>query len=100
MDKLSFKKGVYSNHIRFESTIREEINSDFTFEELKSIIQTAFQKGNGNWKGPIHFNIPINEPLYVTIEIEKPDSGRYPIKSEVYELSNSEELLIEEIWKN
>ena len=94
------QKGVYSNHIRFESTIREEINSDFTFEELKSIIQTAFQKGNGNWKGPIHFNIPINEPLYVTIEIEKPDSARYPIKSEVYELSNSEKSLIEEIWKN
>lgn len=94
------QKGVYSNHIRFESTIREEIISDFTFEELKSIIQTAFQKGNGNWKGPIHFNIPINEPLYVTIEIEKPDSARYPIKSEVYELSNSEKSLIEEIWKN
>jgi len=94
------QKGVYSNHIRFESTIREEINSDFTFEELKSIIQTAFQKGNGNWKGPIHFNIPINEPLYVTIEIEKLDSARYPIKSEVYELSNSEKSLIEEIWKN
>lgn len=93
------QKGVYSNHIRFEGTIHEEINNDFTFENLINTTKTAFQKGSGNWKGPIHFNVPINEPLYETIEMENVNSEPYTFEADDFGLSTSDKTLIEDIWK-
>lgn len=57
--------GVYVNHIHSEKTI-SEIESN----ELIKDVNEAFDIGNGDWKGPIHFNCPLSEPLYEVKEIE------------------------------
>jgi 2-succinyl-5-enolpyruvyl-6-hydroxy-3-cyclohexene-1-carboxylate synthase len=93
------QKGVYTNHIRFEGTILEELNKDFTIEDLKNSTKIAFQKGNGNWKGPIHFNVPINEPLYNSVEIESLDFETYPSSILEKELATIEIDFIQNTWK-
>lgn len=94
------QKGVYTNHIKYEAIIQEEINSTFTIDHLKNTTLEAFQAGNGNWKGPIHFNVPINEPLYQTVETENIELAEYTIPTEDNELTKEELLLIQTIWAN
>lgn len=71
------QKGVYTNHIRFECTIPELTDDSNKLTHLKELTREAFEAGNGLWKGPIHFNVPINEPLYDTIEIEEINCDLY-----------------------
>ncbi len=94
------QKGVYTNHIRFEFTILEELNKDFTIDDLKNCVKIAFQKGHGNWKGPIHFNIPISEPLYKTVEADNLDFEAYPSSIVEKEISTTEIDFIQNTWKN
>ncbi len=63
------QKGVYANHIRYEMDIPEKVNSIDEIDFVKSEINSAFHYCNTDWKGPIHFNIAISEPLYNTIEV-------------------------------
>ena len=49
------QRGVYANHIRFESTIQEKLDAGFSLENLIATVKAGFQNGNGNSKGPIHF---------------------------------------------
>lgn len=59
------QKNVYANHIMYETELHE------TEEELSLVskIDLGFDKIR-NWPGPIHVNIPLNEPLYEIIERE------------------------------
>lgn len=92
------QKGVYKNHIRFENTIHENFNDDFNLIDLQKIVAAGFTAGNGNWKGPIHFNIPINEPLYDTIEIEEKPFEAYKIEDETKVISPKDLDFIQENW--
>jgi len=94
------QKGVYTNHIRFEGVIQEEINSSYTQDDIKNCTKQAFQLGNGNWKGPIHFNLPINEPLYETIELKSAYFEKYKSDSIENELTESEKKELKTTWKN
>lgn len=58
------QKGVYENHIRFEATINEFCHSENDESEIDLIVQNGFAQASGAWKGPIHFNFPLSEPLY------------------------------------
>mgnify|MGYP000636675329 FL=1 len=66
------QSGVYTNHIHAEVQMDEFVNSDdlTLFDEQ---IMDAFKKSDGDWKGPIHFNCPITEPMYDTIDSERPN---------------------------
>ena len=55
--------GVYTNHIRFEGSVDEFVDGE-KVDELKQTIVRGFSIGCGNWKGPVHFNFPVSEPLY------------------------------------
>jgi len=92
------QKDVYTNHIRFESTIHENIDPNFSLIDLQQIVASAFEECNGNWKGPIHFNVPINEPLYGTIETENPLCEPYKNSEKVNLLSNDDLNFIQENW--
>ncbi len=63
------QSGVYANHIRAEVEVPEYIDSP-DFDAFDATIVNAFTAGNDLWKGPIHFNCPITEPMYGTIEME------------------------------
>lgn len=85
------QSGVYANHIRAEVQI-EELVEEADFKDFDTSIVHAFEKATGDWKGPIHFNCPITEPMYDTIELEKPD---VPSKYLCEEVSLSENQLAE-----
>lgn len=86
------QKGVYTNHVHGELSIREDVaENDPILEEAERLLQVATTE----WKGPIHFNLPFSEPLYNTIEIdnegaelvdiEKVKSDDYPQLDDFYE---------------
>ncbi len=89
------QKGVYQNHIRFETTINEDLSDE---AELRTTVQQAFSIGNGNWKGPIHFNVPLSEPLYETVSL---DFEPIPTKKtgEVRDHLSAEDLrMVQQLW--
>lgn len=60
------QRGVYANHIEAEEQLQEEMNP----EEVRRKVIGAFEKISCYSKGPIHFNIALEEPLYNTVEID------------------------------
>ena len=67
------QKNVYANHIRFEATINEFTENEKAQQLQIENIENAFQLGNGEWKGPVHFNVPISEPMYNTVNVASVD---------------------------
>lgn len=90
------QKQVYTNHIREELVI-PEFRKDG--DDLENQIKQAFDKALSGWKGPIHFNIPISEPLYDRIEID--DAKDEPIlrKESALSLSGDAVAALKEEWK-
>lgn len=76
------QKGVYTNHIKYEFEVPEFVDSEI--DSLKKELNLAFDACNGGWKGPIHFNVPVSEPLYNTIEtnLDKSEIRTIDIKEE------------------
>ncbi|MCH2230662.1 MAG: 2-succinyl-5-enolpyruvyl-6-hydroxy-3-cyclohexene-1-carboxylic-acid synthase [Crocinitomicaceae bacterium] len=63
------QKGVYQNHIQYEYTVPEFIN-DTGLTVFNSNVSNAFDAALVGWQGPIHFNIPLSEPLYNSLEVD------------------------------
>ncbi len=59
---------IYTNFIRCSVSL-PIIETDESLKIVNNDIENAFQKALGNTKGPIHINVPFNEPLYETEEI-------------------------------
>ncbi|NQX85709.1 MAG: 2-succinyl-5-enolpyruvyl-6-hydroxy-3-cyclohexene-1-carboxylic-acid synthase [Flavobacteriaceae bacterium] len=73
------QKGVYKNHILFEANLNEDSNTayDATLKietannEIQEQNEIAINKAiNIAWiqKGPVHINVPFNEPLYTLVD--------------------------------
>lgn len=65
------QKEVFRNHIRYSCQFSERVNSADEQWYIEREIAIAFSEGNTVWKGPIHFNVSLNEPLYGTQDIEQ-----------------------------
>lgn len=83
------QKGVYTNHIRAEVEIPEMV-TEADFQEFDAAIGRAFEAGNGDWKGPIHFNCPITEPMYDVVESN--DIKAFPFQFSEKTVFSKEEL--------
>ena len=58
------QENVFENHILFSANLIEEANQlKKNTDLLVEAFQTAITK-----KGPVHINVPFNEPLYETVE--------------------------------
>lgn len=90
------QKDVYTNHILGEMVIDEHVEKDRC-----SIFQTAvveqFNLATREWKGPLHFNFPISEPMYKVQEWEHQLDF-------ILDTETTEEYLLDptflEVWKN
>jgi 2-succinyl-5-enolpyruvyl-6-hydroxy-3-cyclohexene-1-carboxylate synthase len=63
---------VFKNHSYYNITLQknqDDQNSDFIYEAIK----TAIEK-----RGPVHINMPFDEPLYNTVNIQEPPHS-YPL---------------------
>ena len=62
------QEGVFDKHVKYSCNFSDYINDDKEQWYMERESAIAFNEGNGNWKGPIHFNVSISEPLYDTSE--------------------------------
>lgn len=102
------QEAVFGEHIRSYSAVPEFVD-DGDFDQYDDPIKQAFQiaKGDhfqlsGPTNGPIHFNFHLSEPLYETVEIERPSfekdvseekSRNFDLQSYEDSVSKFEELL-------
>lgn len=63
------QEGVYTNHIRGELTVPEQVLSSDS-EAFERDIVDLFSCALGSWRGPLHFNFPITEPMYTITDWE------------------------------
>ena len=71
------QEGVFGKHITAEAKIDEDETSK---DKIDLTVEEVFRLANGNWKGPVHFNIAFEEPLYGQ-ELEVVDWARYTPKA-------------------
>lgn len=62
------QRDVYKNHIRYEVNLTDGTNSETDIWYAKRETATGLAILTGKWKGPVHFNIGLNEPLYNATE--------------------------------
>ncbi|REH43930.1 2-succinyl-5-enolpyruvyl-6-hydroxy-3-cyclohexene-1-carboxylate synthase [Tenacibaculum gallaicum] len=87
------QENVFENHILFSANLIEEEsklknNTDLLVEALQTSI---------NKKGPVHINVPFDEPLYETVEELKVFDFSNVISSEV-EKSHKDYEILSSIW--
>ncbi|MGY5354542.1 2-succinyl-5-enolpyruvyl-6-hydroxy-3-cyclohexene-1-carboxylic-acid synthase [Wenyingzhuangia sp. IMCC45467] len=93
------QEGVFKNHILFEANltaIKNEMDSTYNKQLLFKAIKVANEQ-----KGPVHINVPFDEPLYSLVDdllaydlVEKPEPQL--VNEKVLELSELEPIA--EIW--
>jgi len=62
------QKNVYANYIKKSFELPQEINSKKEFKETTKIINEAINLTKHPDYGPVHINIPFDEPLYNQVE--------------------------------
>lgn len=88
------QEGAYGNHIRYQTTI----SKDLDHETISNEVDSAFSAGLKSWKGPIHFNLPLEEPLYGKREVEWEKGATIEYKSEQFNLPEESKLELAKIW--
>jgi 2-succinyl-5-enolpyruvyl-6-hydroxy-3-cyclohexene-1-carboxylate synthase len=81
------QKNVFKGHVRYDAQISEKITSPDDQWYMEREIATAFSEGTTVWKGPIHFNIALGEPLYGTAEIEPVPARKIELVRGVFHFS-------------
>jgi 2-succinyl-5-enolpyruvyl-6-hydroxy-3-cyclohexene-1-carboxylate synthase len=84
------QKNVYANFIKKSYQLPLTVDSKDKFKAAEETINEALHYCTFPQPGPVHINIPFNEPIYGTTE--EPVSGRL-IKLETNSLTISESLL-------
>lgn len=86
------QKDVYKNHIRYSCQFSEKINTEDEKWYLQREIAIAFSEGNTVWKGPIHFNVALNEPLYGTSDIEVSKTRKIEIVRGFFQFNSAQAI--------
>ncbi|MDO6812010.1 2-succinyl-5-enolpyruvyl-6-hydroxy-3-cyclohexene-1-carboxylic-acid synthase [Tenacibaculum soleae] len=88
------QENVFENHILFSANLIEEKNKlTNNTDLLRKALQIAITK-----KGPIHINVPFDEPLYETVDDLKEFNFLNVIANEVKQSVNYQKLF--EIWNS
>ncbi len=91
---------VFSKHIRYEVSLFRDVEDFQTIAYNQRVINEALNASTGSNRGPVHINIPFDEPLYDVFEGEDTPAKaifRYPSHS-VLSASAKEEL--NQIWSS
>lgn len=85
------QSNVFGKHVRYSANFSE--NAQTTIEQwyIQREISTAFAEGTTYWKGPIHFNIAFNEPLYKTEEFTKHPTKKITLIQSRFQFSNQQQ---------
>lgn len=90
------QKGVYTNHILGEMSIEEQVEKE-QYSSFQNAVIAQFNLATQKWKGPLHFNFPISEPMYNLTEWEHaldPREGTDGVEEYVLDSAFAE------VWQN
>lgn len=86
------QKDLYKSHIRYSVSLDDTHVSDEYIWRAQLDTAQGMSYLFGNWKGPVHFNVGLSEPLYNTVEKSKNYSrlikNRFIIKEVNIEILN------------
>jgi 2-succinyl-5-enolpyruvyl-6-hydroxy-3-cyclohexene-1-carboxylate synthase len=91
------QKDVYNNYIKASFQLPENLNTDASFNIANKIINRAIHLTHFPEPGPVHINIPFNEPLYNTSN-EAINSIKEKYHNRRTGLSDSNVKLLAEKW--
>ncbi len=89
------QKGVYQNHIRAEFVVSEQPEDE---DVHRKEIDQVFEKSLYGWKGPVHFNVPLSEPLYNTVEVDSGFAEKSPSPLTSFEPGSFDEEDFKTAW--
>ncbi len=85
------QSNVFGKHVRYSANFSEHAQTTTEQWYIQREISTAFAEGMTYWKGPIHFNIAFNEPLYKTEEFTKHPSKKITLIQSRFQFSNQQQ---------
>lgn len=85
------QSNVFGKHVRYSANFSEHAQTTTEQWYIQREISTAFAEGTTYWKGPIHFNIAFNEPLYKTEEFTKHPSKKITLIQSRFQFSNQQQ---------
>ena len=62
------QRDVFKNHILGSLELDEDLFNNQSIEKHQQELADLLQITQSNWKGPVHLNVGLNEPLYQTVE--------------------------------
>jgi 2-succinyl-5-enolpyruvyl-6-hydroxy-3-cyclohexene-1-carboxylate synthase len=90
---------MFRNIVNGSYTLPEEPQTDLEFNEIAQTVRQAFQAALYPEPGPVHINVPIDEPLYENTLSAKPRVTTLPICSSSEEkLSDDEFAYLINLW--
>jgi 2-succinyl-5-enolpyruvyl-6-hydroxy-3-cyclohexene-1-carboxylate synthase len=85
------QSNVFGKHVRYSANFSEHAQTTTEQWYIQREISTAFAEGTTYWKGPIHFNIAFNEPLYKTEAFKKHPSKKITLVHSRFQFSNPQQ---------
>ena len=89
------QRGVYMNHIRYEGVVEEFVEGESVVKLVNEVVG-VFKVGNGDWRGPVHFNFPVSEPLYGLAEASYPQLNKQLSSDSLSNVELSDEFI--DVW--
>ncbi|MFT7345016.1 MAG: 2-succinyl-5-enolpyruvyl-6-hydroxy-3-cyclohexene-1-carboxylate synthase [Lentimonas sp.] len=65
------QENVFGKHVRNQLTLSDQNESESYQKQLRDGVKNVFSSALGGWKGPIHINFGLNEPLYGTRLVDR-----------------------------
>jgi 2-succinyl-5-enolpyruvyl-6-hydroxy-3-cyclohexene-1-carboxylate synthase len=92
------QRDVFKNHILGSLEFDEDLFEQKSIETHQNELSNLLQITQSNWKGPIHMNVGLNEPLYQTVEKSIDYGKRLTIDPPMKRIDAGEmELILQEI---
>ena len=91
---------VFQNHIQFSASFSDRDISDEYLWFMERELSKGFQLGLKDWKGPIHFNMSLSEPLYDIMEVDEIIPKQIELITPLTKLNSSQESFITNVWNN
>lgn len=92
------QKDIYKNHILGSLELDEDLFHQKSIELHQEELASLLQITQSNWKGPVHLNVGLNEPLYQTVEKTIDYAKVFPIEEPSKRLMQAEmDVIVEEI---
>jgi 2-succinyl-5-enolpyruvyl-6-hydroxy-3-cyclohexene-1-carboxylate synthase len=94
------QKDVFRDHIRYSCQFSEKLENEDDRWYMERETAIAFSEGTSVWKGPIHFNISLNEPLYGTSDVDRFPGRKIDMVRGTFHLSSRTVKTFEQILRS